>query len=1163
MLAFVKRRTFLTLLGFLLLAVFIWYAGPYFSFADYSPLEPVMARVVLFLLIVGLWVASKLLRRLRAYRASDRLVAAVVRQASPEEGRPSAEAVQLRERFEDAVATLKKSRKSGHSLYDLPWYVIIGAPGSGKTTALLNSGLKFPLEQRVGKGALRGVGGTRNCDWWFTDEAVFLDTAGRYTTQDSDAASDSAGWAEFLALLRKYRKRRPVNGIILTISAQDLMVQGDRGREAHVDAARRRLTEVNKELHVQLPVYVMVTKCDLVAGFAEYFDDLSQEGRAQVWGATFPYDQTLSGEAAQAFPAEFDQLMARLNARVFARVEEDRDSRRRARIFAFPQQIAALRDALAQFVGEVFGSTRLDQRMLLRGVYLTSGTQEGTPIDRLLGSIGRRYGVTPDAVVPPTGRGKAYFVERLLKEVMIGESGLAGVNRRLEVQKAALQLGAYAAMVLVAAGGVLALSVSYNRNAAYLSDTAQSLTKLESTPPVATLVAPEALLPRLDALRSVVDAADRHREAHPWSMRWGLYQGTAVGNAARDAYVRELDGTLLPRVAARIEERLVEFGPQPEKLYEYLKAYLMLGEPRLMKKDHLQFVANLEWNADDNAQPDVAASLSKHFQSLLDYGDTLRPIAMNPSLLAQAQTTVRQASIPRIVYARLKRTYKEDGARAVRLDLAGGIGAEDVLRRRSGVSLAEPLSSFFSREVFQEVTTRHVPDLVKGFAADDWVLGDGAAATRSAAGLGADVVELYERDYILTWEGILNDIELVPFSKTSQASETLSKLAGPTSPLRGVLAAVSDNTNLVQANPPPQPTGAVDTAKKAITDRLGGQTVTDNLSGLFGVGKDGKARTPGMLVTAHFQPIHRLMAGEVGSAPIDSILLRLGQIEHQLRTLGAEGGALEGLSNPELREILRSLQQESERLPPVIQALMGQIGRRAEGSVVSSAAGELERRYLQDVQPQCSQILANRYPFTPGTQTDVPLPDFANLFGFGGVFDTFFKNHMEPLVDRSRSPWTWRSGAPQGPRGLLDTFEKAQEIRELFFRRSSAALELRFSLTLAEVDSSAIRFVLEIDGKSFEYRPQVRSSIAVWPGPAGGTAAMTWYERYGGQPRIAFFGPWGWFRLLANGVETRESDVRSSFVFQHAGHRSRIVVEATSVINPFSNRNWQRFTCQF
>src|SRR4029453_6664207 len=176
-------------------------------------------------------------------------VAAVVQQ-SRTEARPSADAVQLRERFEEAVAILKQKRRTGHSLYDLPWYVIIGAPGSGKTTALVNSGLHFPLEQRSGKGALRGGGGTRNCDWWFTDEAVFLDTAGRYTTQDSDADTDAEGWKEFLALLTKYRQRRPLNGVILTISAQDLMTSSEGEREGHVEAARRRLDELTRELQI-------------------------------------------------------------------------------------------------------------------------------------------------------------------------------------------------------------------------------------------------------------------------------------------------------------------------------------------------------------------------------------------------------------------------------------------------------------------------------------------------------------------------------------------------------------------------------------------------------------------------------------------------------------------------------------------------------------------------------------------------------------------------------------------------------------------------------------------------------------------------------------------------------------------------------------------------
>jgi len=262
---------------------------------------------------------------------SAQLVTAVLRQAPrQQEAQPSAEQAKLRERFEEAIGKLAKRGTAGHSLYDLPWYVFIGAPGSGKTTALVNSGLKFPVDQRGGRAAVRGVGGTRNCDWWFADEAVFLDTAGRYTTQDSDAASDSEGWREFLALLTKYRKRRPLNGVILTISAQDLLLQSDAGREGHVDAARRRLNELTQDLQIQLPVYVMVTKCDMVAGFSEYFDDLGQEERAQVWGVTFPYDQSVSGDAAEAFPAEFDSLIGRLNGRVFSRLDGERGARRRA-----------------------------------------------------------------------------------------------------------------------------------------------------------------------------------------------------------------------------------------------------------------------------------------------------------------------------------------------------------------------------------------------------------------------------------------------------------------------------------------------------------------------------------------------------------------------------------------------------------------------------------------------------------------------------------------------------------------------------------------------------------------------------------------------------------------------------------------------------------------
>ena len=168
MLAILKSRIFLGLIGLALLAVLLWFAGPYFAFADYKPLEGVVGRLIAILVLVAIWAIVMTLRQLRSSQASNKIAAEVVGQdGGGESGADSsgggaaggsrtpatsraggADAAQLRKRFEDAIEALKKSKRKGSAnLYELPWYVIIGPPGSGKTTVLANSGLNFPLAQ--------------------------------------------------------------------------------------------------------------------------------------------------------------------------------------------------------------------------------------------------------------------------------------------------------------------------------------------------------------------------------------------------------------------------------------------------------------------------------------------------------------------------------------------------------------------------------------------------------------------------------------------------------------------------------------------------------------------------------------------------------------------------------------------------------------------------------------------------------------------------------------------------------------------------------------------------------------------------------------------------------------------------------------------------------
>ena len=170
----------LSILGAIILAVVVWLAGPLVAIGDAQPFESALVRLLIIaaiLLAVGGAIAWRIISRRRA--------AAKIAQAMTETPAEDSDAPVLKQKMEDALGVLKRTGKSNaHALYDLPWYLIIGPPGAGKTTALVNSGLKFPLAGDNPAMAVPGVGGTRYCDWWFTDQAVLIDTAGRYTTQD-------------------------------------------------------------------------------------------------------------------------------------------------------------------------------------------------------------------------------------------------------------------------------------------------------------------------------------------------------------------------------------------------------------------------------------------------------------------------------------------------------------------------------------------------------------------------------------------------------------------------------------------------------------------------------------------------------------------------------------------------------------------------------------------------------------------------------------------------------------------------------------------------------------------------------------------------------------------------------------------------------------------
>ena len=173
-------------IGLTSVAALIYFAGPLISIGGWHPLDNQVVREIAILLLAAGFVAILSFQFVKRKKATAKIADGMVTADTIED-----DTAVLKDKMKDALATLKTaSGGKTDFLYDLPWYVLIGPPGSGKTTALVNSGLQFPLSRGATPAAISGIGGTRYCDWWFTEDAVLIDTAGRYTTQDSDANTD-------------------------------------------------------------------------------------------------------------------------------------------------------------------------------------------------------------------------------------------------------------------------------------------------------------------------------------------------------------------------------------------------------------------------------------------------------------------------------------------------------------------------------------------------------------------------------------------------------------------------------------------------------------------------------------------------------------------------------------------------------------------------------------------------------------------------------------------------------------------------------------------------------------------------------------------------------------------------------------------------------------
>lgn len=1166
------------IIGLLCIGALIWVAGPYVGLVSVG--ARLLAILVLVLLVAAVLGVRWWQNKRRGRRLERELDAAGSLGTRPDR---EAEIESLRNQMQTAIAALKSSelgvsRTGSAALYALPWYMIIGPSAAGKSTILRNSGLNFPHSSHDPRG-VQGLGGTRNCDWWFSDEAIFLDTAGRYTAIEEDRDE----WLAFLGMLRQHRKHRPVNGVIVAISIADLLTADGAGVEKHARIVRSRIDEIIGALGIVFPVYIFFTKCDLIRGFNAFFNDLSNEERDQIWGASAlgVTQAAIKREPAGIMEQEFDLLYSRLCSHRWRKLSTERNPVNKGEILDFPGQFRAARTRLKEFVQFVFKAHPYTETPIFAGFFFTSGTQGGVAIERSVGADRRFVASTTDGSAGLARDAKPFFISRLLKEVVLPNSGLVTHNRRRAERLRALKRSVIVACFLVAITGITTFATSFSANVLLIHRTKTDVRRLASA--LTTSSHPE---------RPVSALVSFERNTAPlWDPTVGgmrLYRPMGLEVPLGRSFLWGMQRFFLAPVKAYLTGRLEDdlkmnpgFSPsgvsvgsakmvpvaakmlvesqQAALAYTDLKRYLALAHPK-----HLVFpravstytalwvrALNQQGVATHAAEIPLMQTMVRYYLAHMrkPKSSRLHAAALNANyrLVRKVRGIVNRLPNAERLYADMQAA---GSLKLAPIDMRSLLGHH----APHGLYSNTVIPGVYSRKGWRTFVIPYLHNLGETNASANWILGNGQQrrlTTKERRRLVVQMRRLYFSDYATAWLQMLETIAVRAPNSLSAAARQLHDLAKPKGAFTALLRGIYKNVD-VSANGRSALLRFIakhDSHSKASALVPELAAPFGDLRNLLRAGLFGKKNTwvgrylkglstaqgnvsqlaatsdPGRKAIAFAR---RLMSGNGGSA-LNKVSLSV-------------ASATEGLSLAPHRALSHLLRA------PI---------RATWESIIRVAERGLEHSWRNRVYAPYRQTIRGRYPFyiNGGSASVSDVDEFFRRRS--GIYWAFMDHQIKPFLHEKDGRWevhTWLGIGVQPSASFLASITRTRQISQGFFAPGQSEASVHFAV-FPYPTSGVVESNLQVGNKRYRYRngPQ-EWHVLHWSGAS--RVARIQALRVGSMSRAAlsYRGRWAWFHLLdhASIGKVNGDAFDATWVIGHLANRSRVTfrIRANRVPNP-------------
>ncbi|RJG11792.1 type VI secretion system membrane subunit TssM [Massilia cavernae] len=1087
------------------------------------------------------WLARYQYRRHAAGKLGATIMPAGEEAAAAQAKAGAGEVATLRKGMLEAITTIKTSKlglvSGAAALYELPWYMIIGNPAAGKSSAIGRSGLQFPI---AGSKAVRGVAGTRNCDWFFTTDGILLDTAGRYSVEEGDRAE----WFSFLDLLKKYRSRAPINGILIAVSVSELTGEHAEKSVELAKNLRTRVQELTERLGVHAPVYVIFTKADLIAGFSDFFHDTDRNERDRVWGATIRYNRRRTHQDVLGFFDEhFDELHEGLKEMSMASMAGNRSAQMRPGVFTFPLEFASIKSPLRAFLATLFEENTYQFKPVFRGFYFTSALQEGMVQDVSSKRVASRF----DLELKEQGGGEAeeqsgYFLLGLFRKVIFADKDL--VARYTSPIVLRLKYGAFFAATVLLGCSLGAWSWSYMGNAELVAKVQADLDKVVKLQD--KRIDLQSRLEALDVLQDRINQLEKYRADRPLMLSFGLYQGDTLERKLRDEYFAGVRAVMVEPVMAGLEGLLAEMNAhaaelQPEAggapaaaaakpgqpyqdasptnvadAYAALKTYLMLGDKTRAEPSHLNDQMTRYWRGwletNRGAMPreQMIASAERLMTFYLaQVDDQAWPqMTLKLGLLDTARENLRR--VVRGTPAR-ERVYADIKARASSRFPSATVSRIVGVQDQGLVNGSYAVSGAFTRDAWDKFVADAIKDASnKALQSTDWVLKTASQNDLTLEGspeqIQKTLVDMYKNEYAKEWLKFVQGVTVADLKGFDACVQAMNRLGDPQmSPIAKLLTAIHQQTSWDN----PSSAGVMAKVEKGLfawfKESVLRRAPSEARSVIDqpGVAANGAAPAMGP-IAREFAGVARLvglkekdaslMTGYLDS--LSRLRTRLNQLKNQgdpgpgakkfmQQTLEGTGSELsDGLKYVDEQMLTGMTDAQKTALRPILVRPLIQVF----AVIVGPSEAEINKTWQAQVVEPFQKTLSEKYPFAPSSKMEATPGEIGQFFGPDGEVAKFVNASMGPLVVRrgdALAPRTWADmGITLVPEavaafpGWIAPLEK-NGVAKASGPQTVFQLQPHPAPGLTE-------YTIEIDGQILRYRnTQAAWTNMVHPGPGG------------------------------------------------------------------------------